>query len=155
MSIERTLILLKPDAIQRRICGQIISRFEDRGFQIVALKMLNVTAELARQHYEEHLEKPFYPLLEEFITSGPVIALIAEGPQAVQVVRNMMGDTNGRESQPGTIRGDFGLSRQLNLIHGSDSKESAQREIEIYFDPHEIISYASTLGEWVCADDER
>ncbi|WP_092055446.1 nucleoside-diphosphate kinase [Planctomicrobium piriforme] len=153
--MQQTLILLKPDAVQRRLCGKILGRLEDRGLKIVALKMLKVTKELAAQHYAEHVKKPFYPQLEEFITSGPVVSLIVEGPGAVQVVRDMMGKTNCRESAPGTIRGDYGLSRQVNLIHGSDSPESAQKEIAIYFRPEEILSYDSTLAEWVCAGDEK
>lgn len=152
--MQQSLILLKPDAVQRRLCGRILSRIEERGLKITAMKMLRVTPELSREHYAEHVEKPFYPLLEEFITSGPVVALVVEGPGAVQVVRDMMGKTNGRESAPGTIRGDFGLSRQVNLIHGSDSPESAQREIGIYFRPEEVLDYAGSLDVWVCADDE-
>ncbi|WP_437207177.1 nucleoside-diphosphate kinase [Planctomicrobium sp. SH664] len=153
--MQQTLILFKPDAVQRRLCGRILTRIEERGLQLVALKLLKITPELSRQHYAEHVSKPFYPQLEGFITSGPVVALVVEGPGAVQVVRDMMGKTNARESAPGTIRGDFGLSRQVNLIHGSDSPESAQREIAIYFRPEELIRYESTLAEWVCADDER
>ncbi|HWL10862.1 MAG TPA: nucleoside-diphosphate kinase [Planctomicrobium sp.] len=155
MALQQTLILLKPDAVQRRLAGRILTRLEDRGLKICALKLLKVTSEQSKLHYAEHVSKPFYPQLEEFITSGPVVALIAEGPEAVQVVRDMMGKTNSRESAPGTIRGDFGLSRQINLIHGSDSPESAQREIGIYFRPEEIVSYESTLTEWVCADEEK
>lgn len=155
MSLQQTLILFKPDAVQRRLCGRILTRLEDRGLKIVAMKLLKVTPELSKQHYAEHVSKPFYPQLEGFITSGPVVALIAEGPGAVQVVRDMMGKTNSRESAPGTIRGDFGLSRQVNLIHGSDSPESATREIAIYFRPEEIVSYESTLVEWTYADDEK
>ncbi|MCA9044025.1 MAG: nucleoside-diphosphate kinase, partial [Planctomycetaceae bacterium] len=102
-----------------------------------------------------HVTKPFYPLLEEFITSGPVVALVAEGPGAVQVVRGMLGATNGRESAPGTIRGDFGVSRQMNLVHGSDGPEAAEREIAIYFTPEELVSYSTGLDKWVCADDEK
>ncbi len=154
MALEKSLILLKPDAVQRRLCGQLITRLEDKGLKLVAMKMLQVTKELAAQHYEEHVEKPFYPLLEEFITSGPVIAIVVEGPEAVSVVRGMMGQTNGRESAPGTIRGDFGLSRQVNLMHGSDSLEAAEREMGIYFKPEDILSYKSSLDEWVCASDE-
>ncbi|MCA9081255.1 MAG: nucleoside-diphosphate kinase [Planctomycetaceae bacterium] len=153
--MQRTLILFKPDAIQRRLCGRLLSRLEERGLKIVGLKMLQVTSELSRQHYAEHVEKPFYPLLEEFITSGPVIALVAEGPSAVQVVRTMMGSTNGREAAPGTIRGDYGLSRQMNLMHGSDGPEAAEREIGIYFRPEELVSYGTCLDPWVCADDEK
>lgn len=154
MALEKSLILLKPDAVQRRLCGAILSRLENKGLKLVALKMLRVTKELAAQHYAEHVEKPFYPLLEEFITSGPVVALVVEGPEAVSVVRGMMGKTNGRESAPGTIRGDFGLSRQVNLIHGSDSPEAAAREIGIYFQPAEVLQYESSLDGWVCAGDE-
>lgn len=154
MALEKSLILLKPDAVQRRLCGQLITRLEDRGLKLVAMKMLQVTKELAAQHYEEHVEKPFYPLLEEFITSGPVIAIVVEGPEAVSVVRGMMGQTNGRESAPGTIRGDFGLSRQVNLMHGSDGPEAAVREMGIYFQADEILTYKSSLDEWVCASDE-
>jgi nucleoside-diphosphate kinase len=115
---------------------------------------MQITPELSRQHYAEHVSKPFYKQLEEFITSGPVVCLAVEGPGAVQVVRDMMGKTNGRESAPGTIRGDYGLSRQFNLIHGSDSPESAQREISIYFAPGELQSYAASLDHSVCASDE-
>lgn len=154
MALEKSLILLKPDAVQRRLCGEIISRLENRGLKLVAMKMLQVTKELAAQHYAEHVEKPFYPLLEEFITSGPVIAIVVEGPEAVTVVRGMMGTTNGRESAPGTIRGDYGLSRQVNLIHGSDGPEAAEREIGIYFQPEEVLAYESSLDNWVCASDE-
>ena len=150
MALERTLILIKPDAVQRRLAGTILSRFK-----IVGLKLLQVTKELSAEHYAEHVEKPFYPLLEEFITSGPVIAIAAEGPEAISVVRSMMGSTNGRESAPGTIRGDFGVSRQMNLVHGSDGPEAAAREIPIYFKPEELIDYESSLSSWVCADDEK
>jgi nucleoside-diphosphate kinase len=152
--MERTLILFKPDAVQRRVAGRLLSRLEEKGLKIVGLKMLRVTKELSARHYAEHVSKPFYPLLEEFITSGPVIALVAEGPQAVAVVRAMMGPTNGAQAPPGTIRGDYGLSRQMNLMHGSDSVDAAKREIEVYFRPEELISYEATLKEWVCAADE-
>jgi nucleoside-diphosphate kinase len=152
--MERTLILFKPDAVQRRLAGRLLARLEDKGFKIVGLKMLRVTDELSAKHYAEHINKAFYPLLEEFITSGPVVAVVAEGPQAVSVVRAMMGPTNGAQAPPGTIRGDFGLSRQMNLMHGSDSIEAARREIDVYFRPEELVSYESTLAEWVCASDE-
>lgn len=152
--MERTLILFKPDAVQRRIAGRLLSRLEDKGLKIVGLKMLRVTKELSARHYAEHVSKPFYPLLEEFITSGPVVALVAEGPQAVAVARAMMGPTNGAQALPGTIRGDFGVSRQMNLMHGSDSVDAAKREIEVYFRPEELIDYETTLKEWVCAADE-
>lgn len=153
--MQRTLILFKPDAVQRRLAGKLLSRLEDKGLKIVGLKMLTVTKELSAKHYAEHVSKPFYPLLEEFITSGPVIALVAEGPKAVQVVRGMMGPTNGAEAAPGTIRGDFGISRQMNLMHGSDSPEAAEKEIAVYFKPEELCDYAPTLAPWVCANDEK
>ena len=155
MATERSLILLKPDAVQRRLVGKLITRLEEKGLKLIGLKMLRVTKELSRKHYAEHVNKGFYPLLEDFITSGPVVALVAEGPEAVAVVRAMMGPTNGRQAPPGTIRGDYGLSRQMNLMHGSDGVEAAAKEIAVYFRPEELLSYETTLGGWVCADDEK
>lgn len=155
MPNERTFVLLKPDAVARRLTGEIIQRFERRGLKIVAMKLLQVTPELSKKHYAEHVSKPFYPLLEAFITSGPVVAMVIEGPEAISVVRNMLGPTNGRQAAPGTIRGDFGLSRQMNLVHGSDGPEAAAREIPLYFQPEEIVSYAATLDPWTCAGDEK
>ncbi|HAB11631.1 MAG TPA: nucleoside-diphosphate kinase [Planctomycetaceae bacterium] len=155
MATERSLILFKPDCIQRRLSGQLLCRIEDKGMKIVGMKMLQVTPELAREHYAEHIEKPFYPLLEEFITAGPVIALVVEGPEAIGVIRTLLGPTNGRDAAPGTIRGDYGASRQMNLVHGSDGPEAAAREIDIYFRPEELCDYTPTLDGWVCADDER
>ena len=155
MATERTLILFKPDAVQRRLCGRLLTRIEERGLKIVGLKMLQVTPEMSQRHYAEHVDKPFYPLLEDFITSGPVVALAIEGPEAIQVMRDMMGPTNGRSAPGGTIRGDYGLSRQMNLVHGSDGPEAAARELAIYFADGELFDYATTLAGWVCADDER
>lgn len=155
MATERTLILFKPDAVQRRLCGRLLTRIEERGLKIVGMKMLRVTEHLSREHYAEHVNKGFYPLLEAFITSAPVVALAVEGPEAVRVMRDMLGKTNGRDAAPGTIRGDFGLSRQMNLVHGSDSVEAAKRELKIYFRDDELFEYEPTLSDWVCADDER
>lgn len=155
MALERTLVLVKPDGVQRRLVGEIVGRLEKRGLRLVGLKMLQVTKELSRQHYAEHVSKPFYPMLEEFITSGPVVALVAEGPEAITVVRGMMGPTNGRQAAPGTIRGDFGLSRQMNLIHGSDGPDAAKKEIGVYFKAEELLDYESPLGGTVCAGDEK
>lgn len=155
MAIERTLILIKPDAVQRRLIGRLTARLEDKGLKLVGMKMLQVTKELAAQHYAEHVNKPFYPLLEQFITSGPVVAICAEGPEAISVVRTMMGPTNGRDAAPGTIRGDYGVSRQMNLMHGSDGPEAAKKEIAVYFRPEELLDYEVSLGGWVCADDEK
>ncbi len=147
--MERTLVLLKPDAVQRRLIGRIISRIEDKGLKIVGLKMIRVPRELAEKHYAEHREKPFYPELVSFITSAPVVAMVVEGPKAVETVRKMMGKTNPLEAEPGTIRGDFGLSVTMNLIHGSDSQASAAREIALFFREDEILSYNTADSAWL------
>ena len=155
MALERTFVLLKPDAVARRLAGEILGRFEAKSLKVVGMKMLMVTPTLSKQHYAEHVHKGFYPMLEEFITSGPVVALVLEGPGAIGVVRTMLGPTNGRDAAPGTIRGDFGLSRQMNLVHGSDGPEAATREIAIYFKSEELLSYATSLDPWTCAGDEK
>ena len=152
--MERTLVLLKPDCVQRRLMGQVIARFEDKGFNIIAMKMLQVTPELAQQHYEEHVEKPFYPGLEAFITGAPVVAMIIQGLDAIRVVRDMLGPTSGLQAPAGTIRGDFSSSRQMNLVHASDGPEAAAREIDLYFDDGEICDYEPTLTSWLKAGDE-
>ena len=152
--MERTLILLKPDCVQRRLMGRVISRLEDKGLNFLAMKMLQVTPELARQHYAEHLDKPFYPALEEFITGSPILAAVVEGPEAIRVVREMLGATNGRHASPGTVRGDFSSSRQMNLVHASDGPEAAVREIELYFSTAEVCSYEPTIRPWLRATDE-
>jgi len=131
--MECTLILLKPDAVERQLVGTILSRFEQKGFRIVAMRMLRFTPELARRHYADHVEKPFYPGLETYITSGPVVAAILEGAEAVAVVRRMIGPTSGIEAPAGTIRGDLSLSGQRNLVHASDSPAAAERERAIFF----------------------
>lgn len=151
---QRTFVLFKPDCIQRRLLGRVLARLEDKGLGIVAMKMLQVTPELAARHYEEHVHKPFYPALESFITASPVVAAVIEGPDAIRVVRAMLGPTNGLEAPPGTIRGDFGSSRQMNLVHASDGPEAAAREIGIYFTDKEIHSYEPTIGSWLRAADE-
>lgn len=136
---EKTLVLLKPDAVERGLAGEILSRFEKKGLRIAALKMLRFDEALARRHYADHVEKPFYPGLESFITSGPVVAMVLEGPGAIALVRKMMGATSPAEAQPGTIRGDYCIVTQRNLVHGSDSPESAAREIPIFFETGEIV----------------
>ncbi len=146
---ERTLVLLKPDAVNRRLAGEIISRFERKGLKIVAMKMLHVSKEMAEKHYEVHKGKPFYNSLIEYITSAPIIAMVLEGDNAIAVVRKMMGKTNGQEAEPGTIRGDYSLSIQNNLVHGSDSKESAEREISIFFSEREIMNYSLVDEVWI------
>ena len=130
---ERTLVLCKPDAVERRLVGEIVGRIERKGLTIAEMRMLTIDQELAGQHYVEHVEKGFYPELEAFITRGPVVALIVEGPEAVSVVRTLMGATNPRASAPGTIRGDLAIEVTENLVHGSDSPDSAEREIKLYF----------------------
>ncbi len=152
--MERTLILFKPDCVQRRLVGRILARFEEKGFKIVAMKMLQVTPDMAKKHYQEHVGKPFYPSLERYITGGPLIAAVLEGLDAIRVVRQMLGATSGLEAQPGTIRGDFSLSRQMNLVHASDGPEAAQREIELYFRPEELFDYSLVLEPWSRAEDE-
>jgi len=152
--MQRSLILLKPDCVQRRLIGEILSRFEAKGLQIVGLKMIQVTPELSRQHYAEHVEKPFYQSLEDFITSAPVVAVAIEGLEAITVVRDMLGATNGLKAAPGTIRGDFSSSRQMNLVHASDSPESADRELKLYFKPEEFCDYSMNLTPFMRANDE-
>lgn len=147
--MQRTLIILKPDCVQRRLIGTIIARFESRGLKLAALKLLQVDRALAEKHYAEHREKPFFPNLLEFITGGPVVVGILEGPNAIALVRKMLGKTNAAEAEPGTIRGDFALSQQNNLVHGSDSAESAEREIGIWFGADELVSYAVDGERWV------
>ena len=152
--MERTLVLLKPDCVQRRLMGQVIGRFEDKGLNVIAMKMLQVTPDLAKQHYAEHVEKPFYPGLEKFITGAPVVAMIIEGLESIRVVRDMLGATSGLKAQAGTIRGDFSSSRQMNLVHASDGPDAAEREMALYFDASEVCSYDPTLTPWMKADDE-
>jgi len=152
--MERTLILLKPDCVQRRLMGQVIARFESKGLNVVALKMLQVTPDLAKKHYAEHVEKPFYPGLESFITGAPVVAMVLEGLDVIRVVREMLGATNGLKAAAGTIRGDFSSSRQMNLVHASDGTEAAAREIDLYFKSDELCPYEPTLTPWMKAADE-
>ena len=152
--MQRTLVLLKPDAVQRRLIGQLIARFEAKGLNIVAMKMLQVTPELAKQHYAEHVEKPFYPSLESFITSAPIVALAIDGLDAIQVVRDMLGATSGLSAAAGTIRGDYSSSRQMNLVHASDGAEAAVRELGLYFSDDEICRYQPVLTPFMRAADE-
>ncbi len=152
--MERTLILLKPDCMQRRLAGRILARFEDKGFNIIAMKMLRVTPELSKKHYAEHVGKPFYPGLEQFIGGSPIIAAVIEGLEAIRVVREMLGPTSGLKAPAGTIRGDFSSSKQMNLVHASDGPEAAKREIGLYFKDAELFSQTPTLEPWLKAADE-
>lgn len=134
--------------------GRVIARFEDKGLNIIAMKMMRVTPSLARQHYAEHVAKAWYPALESFITGGPIVAAVVEGLEAIRVVREMLGATSGLKAAPGTIRGDFSSSRQMNLVHGSDGPEAAAREIALYFRDDELCAYQPTVSTWLRAGDE-
>ncbi len=147
--MERTLIIIKPDGLERGLIGQIITRFEQRGLKIVGLKLLQVSTELARQHYAIHEGKPFFEPLIQYITSSPVVVMALEGPQAIQVARNTIGATKPVEATAGSIRGDFGLMVGRNLVHGSDSPENGAAEIALWFDESEIISYERSLDRWI------
>lgn len=138
--MESTLVLIKPDGVRQALCGEIIRRFERRGLRLAAMKLQRIPEELAKRHYAEHEGKPFFPALVEFITSGPVVAMVVQGENAIQAVRTMMGKTNPLEAAPGTIRGDFALNLACNVVHGSDSPASAAREISNFFSPGEIYA---------------
>lgn len=149
--MERTLMLCKGDAVQRNLVGRILARMEDKGLKLVGLKMLQVDGPLARRMYAEHEGKEFYDALVEFITASPVVAMVWEGQEAIAVCRKLMGPTFGPDAPPGTLRGDFGLSRRFNLVHGSDSGESARREIALYFRDDELMNYTAARHNWVYA----
>ncbi len=151
--MEKTLILLKPDAVQRRLIGKILARFEDKGLRIAGMKLMQVSKELAETHYQDHKGKPFYDGLVGFITSSPVVALCLEGPSAITVCRNMMGATFGFKADPGTIRGDYGISNQFNLVHGSDGPEAAERELGLFFPNGEGILNWNTADSALHACD--
>lgn len=152
--MQRSLVLLKPDCVERKLIGAMISRFEAKGLRVVAMKMLRITPELSKKHYAEHVSKPFYPGLEAFVTSAPVVAMAIEGLEAITVIRNLLGATSGLKAAPGTIRGDFSCSRQMNLVHASDGEQAAKRELELYFDPADFCDYTPILTPVIQADDE-
>jgi nucleoside-diphosphate kinase len=147
--MERTLIILKPDAVQRGICGQIVDRFEKKGLQIVGMKLMKIGQALAETHYAPHKGKPFYEGLVNFMTSSPVIVIALCGKDAIAISRKMMGATFGSKAEPGTIRGDFGVSNSFNLIHGSDSAESATRELGLFFKSEELVDWKPAIQTWV------
>ena len=147
--METTLIILKPDAIQRGIMGRILSRFEDKGLQVVGAKFMQISQELAAQHYADHKERPFYPGLVSFMTSSPVLVLALRGSGAIAVCRSLMGATFGFKADAGTIRGDFGVSSSFNLIHGSDSPEAASRELGLFFNDGEVLDWSPAVQTWV------
>lgn len=147
--MERTFMMVKPDGVQRGLIGEIISRMERRGFRLIAAKMMLISRELAERHYAEHVGKPFFNELVSFITSGPVMAMVWEGDNVIALSRQMIGKTNALEAAPGTIRGDFAVHTGRNLVHGSDSPESAEREIANFFTQEELLSYKRVIEEWV------
>ena len=150
---ERTLVLVKPDGVQRLLVGRILARYEERGLRIVGLKLVQVDRDLAERHYAVHREKPFFAGLVEFITSAPLVALALEGPDAVAVVRAMNGATRPNQADPGTIRGDLALVTSQNLVHASDSPETAQFELDLWFRPEELVGYAREIDRWVLAPE--
>lgn len=155
MAMERTLVLIKPDAFQRALVGEILARFEKKGLKIVGMKMFMMSSELAKEHYAHLTDKPFYPGLEAFMTANPLLALALEGQEAVEVVRKIVGVTNARKAEAGTIRGDFSMSTGRNTIHASDSVETAQKEVPRFFSEGELFGYALALEDYVYAEDEK
>lgn len=147
--MERTLIIIKPDAVQRQLAGRILARFEDKGLRIVGMKFQQSPRAQVEKHYEVHKARPFYGALVDFMTSGPVIVAALEGPNAINVVRTLLGPTNGAEAPAGTIRGDFGLDKQYNLVHASDSPETAKAELALFFKPEELVNYRRASDQWV------
>jgi nucleoside-diphosphate kinase len=148
-TMEKSLVLIKPDAIQRALTGEIMYRLEKKGLKIVAMKMLRMDKNLAQRHYAVHKGKPFFDDLVGFIISGPIVAIVFEGSNAVEIIRHMMGETDPIKAQPGTIRGDFGIDIGRNLIHGSDSPENASKEIDLFFSAEEIFDYRRELDTWI------
>ena len=147
--MEKTFLMVKPDGVQRNLIGEIVQRFEKKGFKLAGAKLMQVSNELAEQHYGEHKEKPFFGELVEFITSGPVFAMVWEGENVIATARNMVGKTNPSEAAPSTIRGDYGITVGKNIIHGSDSPESAEREVNLFFDESELITYDKADTTWI------
>jgi nucleoside-diphosphate kinase len=151
---ERTLVLIKPDAVQRLLAGRILARYEDRGLKVVALKLMQVSTDLAERHYAVHREKPFFRGLVEFITSAPLVAAVLEGPNAIAIVRAMNGATRPHEAAPGTIRGDFAVETAQNLVHASDGPDTAAAELALWFQPGELHEYDRDVDRWVLAPEE-
>ena len=147
--MEKTFLMVKPDGVQRNVIGEIVARFEKKGYNLAGAKLMQIPTELAEEHYGEHKERPFFGELVEFITSGPVFAMVWEGENVILTARQMMGATNPKDAAPGTIRGDFAVTVGKNMIHGSDSAESAEREIGLFFKEEELVSYEKTMSSWV------
>ncbi|MFD2612019.1 nucleoside-diphosphate kinase [Paenibacillus gansuensis] len=147
--MERTFLMVKPDGVQRGLIGEVVKRFEQKGFQLVGAKLMQISREKAELHYAEHQGKPFFPGLVDFIISGPVFGMVWEGDQVIALSRTMIGKTNSLDALPGTIRGDYAVHTNLNIIHGSDSPESAQREISNFFSEQELITYTKPISQWI------
>ncbi|WP_080845450.1 nucleoside-diphosphate kinase [Cytobacillus gottheilii] len=147
--MQKTFLMVKPDGVQRNLIGEIVSRFEKKGFQLAGAKLMSIPKELAEEHYGEHKERPFFGELVDFITSGPVFAMVWEGENVIATARQMMGSTNPKDAVPGTVRGDFGVIVGKNIIHGSDSPESAEREIGLFFKQEELVEYNKVMNEWI------
>ncbi len=147
--MEKTFLMVKPDGVQRNLIGDIVHRFEQKGFTLVGSKLMQISNDLAETHYSEHKERPFFGELVDFITSGPVFAMVWEGEDVIKTARTMMGATNPQDAAPGTIRGDFGVTVGKNIIHGSDSPESAEREINLFFKEEELVSYTKQDDTWI------
>ncbi|PRZ14372.1 nucleoside diphosphate kinase [Laceyella sediminis] len=147
--MEKTFIMVKPDGVQRGLIGEIVARFEKKGFQLVGAKLMTVSRELAEEHYAEHKERPFFGELVDFITSGPVFAMVWQGNNVIATARQMMGKTNPADALPGTIRGDYGVNVAMNIVHGSDSPTSAEREIALWFNEAELNEYEKTINRWI------
>ncbi len=147
--MERTFVMIKPDGVQRGLIGEIVRRFEQRGLKVVAMKMLQLSPEFAHKHYEVHVGKPFFEGLIKYITSGPVVAMVLEGTDAINVARSTMGATNPAKAAPGTIRADYGMEMGRNLVHGSDGPDTAQFEIGLWFKPEELLSYQRAIDPWI------
>jgi|SRR5690625_3186301 len=147
--MSKTFIMVKPDGVQRGLIGEIVKRFESKGFKLVGAKLMSVSDDLAKEHYKEHVERPFFGELVDFITSGPVFAMVWEGENVITTARNMIGATNPEDATPGSIRGDYGVTVGKNIIHGSDSEESAEREINLFFGEDELINYSKQDENWI------
>jgi len=147
--MERTFVMVKPDGVQRNLIGEIVMRIERKGYQLIGAKLMMVPRELAEAHYAEHKGKPFFDELIQFITSGPVFAMVWQGEQVIAAIRKLMGKTNPVEAEPGSIRGDYGISMGMNIIHGSDSPANAEREINLWFKPEELHDYEKTIDSWI------
>lgn len=152
--VQRTLLLIKPDGVQRQLVGRVLTRFEERGLKLIGLKLVQVDRVLAEQHYAVHRDKPFFTGLVEFITSGPLVAAVLEGPNAIAIVRTMNGATRPHEAAPGSIRGDFAIETAQNLVHASDGEETAALEVALWFAPDELLSYEREIDRWVLAQGD-